>query len=422
MQGPRETFAVYRRNNSGVARELVPVYYTWVQRFKKWRLDTKSGPREQILEKFRNRVRGEEPTASLDEVCQAVRHYWHWLDRQTHANRARLPSFPRLTVEQTDLIDQVRRLIRLQHKSYRTEKSYLGWIRRFFDFAGPLDKSSLDQSHVHRFLTHLAIEGGVAASTQQQAFNALVFLFRYTLNKPIEGLSTAIRSRRPKRLPVVLTRDEVRRLIDHLHGRFKLMAKIIYGAGLRLQECLELRIQDLDFDGEGLVVSRGKGSKGRMSLLPPTLHAEMRCHIKSVRLLYEQDRRFDRPGVPLPGALERKYPNGGVQWAWYWVFPSDRITVAPRTARPYRYHVYPTTLQKQVRRAAEAAGIEKPATVHSLRHSFATRLIEAGYDIRTIQELLGHSHVQTTMIYTHVAQRNRRGIVSPRDRLDDPLP
>jgi integron integrase len=276
----------------------------------------------------------------------------------------------------------------------------------------------LDQEDVRRFLSYLAVEGEVSASTQRQAFNALLFLFRYVLRKPIEGLASTIRARRPKRLPVVMTQDEVRRLLSHLHGRYQVMAKLIYAAGLRLHECLELRVQDLDLGAEKLTVRSGKGRKDRVTLLPPILHDDIRRLLKTVRALYDDDRRLDRVGVPLPGALGRKLPEAGKRWEWYWIFPADRITVEPRSGQPCRYHIYPTTLQKHFSQAAAAAGIEKRVTVHSLRHSFATHLIEAGYDIRTIQELLGHSHVQTTMIYTHVAGKNKRGVVSPLERLD----
>ena len=218
---------------------------------------------------------------------------------------------------------------------------------------------------------------------------------------------------------MVLARDEVRRLLEQLSGVSRLMTQLIYAAGLRLQECLELRVHDLDFCGEKLIVRRGKGQKDRVGLFPQGLHAQMLRHLKTVRHLYDEDQRLRRPGVSLPEALGRKYPSASHEWGWYWVFPSGRLAVDPRSGTSRRYHVLPSTLQRHVRRAAEQLELTG-ATVHSLRHSFATHLIEAGCDIRTVQELLGHSNLQTTMIYTHIAQRNKLGVESPFERLGPP--
>jgi integron integrase len=372
---------------------------------------------------------------------------------------------------------ETRRLLRLQHKSYRTERTYLGWVKRFLDFArteeiagrnsakvtGGVDRQGatggvgtappagsavrasgvscaasagaprttspalptsgpgpvyIRQTTLVGFLSFLAVELKVSAATQQQAFNALLFLFRHVLRRDVEGLAQTIRARRTARLPVVLTAQEVHKLLDGLSGRHRLMLRLIYGAGLRLHECLELRIQDLDFESEILTVRRGKGQKDRRTLLPPVLHGELRRHLDRVRALYDEDRRQSLPGVPLPDALERKYPGAAREWSWFWVFPAPRHAIDPRTGRTYRFHAGATSLQKAVQSAVRELGFTKRATVHSLRHSFATHLVEAGYDIRTIQELLGHSHLETTMIYTHVAQRNRTGVVSPLQRLD----
>ena len=321
--------------------------------------------------------------------------------------------------DRTGLIDEACRLLRLQHKSYRTEGTYLGWIRRFLAFPPTARSARIDASCVTHYLTFLSVERRVSSSTQQQAFNALLFFFRSVLNQSIEGLSSTVRAPRTARLPVVLSQDEVAGLIGRLSGQFRLMVQLIYAACLRLHECLELRVQDVDFEAEALTVRRGKGQKDRRALFPPALHKAMRNHLRFVRSAYEEDRRAALPGVPLPDALEHKYPNASTEWPWYWIFPSGRHAIDPRTNKVYRYHVYPTTLQKKVHRAVRELGLTKRATVHSLRHSFATHLIEAGYDIRTIQELLGHSHLETTMIYTHVAQRNKAGVVSPLERLNE---
>lgn len=316
-----------------------------------------------------------------------------------------------------ELISKVRSVVRLQHKSFRTEKTYVGWIRRFLAYAKPRSLDELDDAAVRRYLSYLAVERAVAASTQQQCFNALLFLYRHVLRKEIDGLDQTIRARRPARLPVVLTRSEVRSLIGALARPYDLMAKIIYAAGLRLRECLGLRIQDLNFEGEALTVRSGKGMKDRVSLLPRSIHQDITTHLVDVRARYDEDRREGNPGVPLPYALSRKLARAWTEWNWYWVFPSPRLSEDPRTHRVYRFHVYPATLEKHIRDAVIELQIPKRATVHSLRHSFATHLIEDGYDIRTVQELLGHASVQTTMIYTHVVSRNKLGVRSPLDGL-----
>lgn len=307
----------------------------------------------------------------------------------------------------------MQRRIRLRHLSYQTERSYLGWLSRFQDFAKKTPRD-LGRADVESFLTHLAVEGNVSASTQNQAFSALLFLFRHVLHRDLDGVD-ALRARSRRRLPVVLSLGEVQRVLAVLPDRFALMARVIYGAGLRLQECLELRVKDVDFDRGMLAIRSGKGDKDRRTVLPESLRGAWSEHVRSVRALHDQDRAGDLPGVALPLALERKYPNAGKEWGWFWAFPADNVSTDPRSGIVRRHHQHPSAFQKNFKQAVKAAGITKPATLHTLRHSFATHLLEAGTDIRTIQELLGHKDVSTTMIYTHVATRNRLGVRSPLD-------
>ncbi|MEJ2690421.1 MAG: integron integrase [Deltaproteobacteria bacterium] len=303
----------------------------------------------------------------------------------------------------------------MRHRSLSTEKTYISWLRHFRHFLQNDDPNQVTSAQVRDFMTYLAVERKVAKSTQNQAFNAMVFLFRHVLEQQLAEIAGAVRSSRPRRLPVVLTKQEVSRLFDHLQGKHLLMARLIYGCGLRLKECLSLRIKDLDFESGALWVRAGKGDKDRLTVLPSSLYLDLRAQLDRARTFFEQDRTADLAGVWLPHALERKYPNAGKEWPWQWLFPSSKTSVDPRSGLIRRFHVSTTNLQKQVKKAVLEAGIAKNATVHTLRHSFATHLLESGYDIRTIQELLGHSNVQTTMIYTHVASKNSLGVKSPLD-------
>ena len=308
--------------------------------------------------------------------------------------------------------------LRVKHRSLNTEKTYLGWLRSFYRYAKDRTPSELDSSHVQHFLTYLAVEKNVAPSTQNQAFNALLFFFRHVLNKDLDDISHVVRAHPKRKIPVVLTRREVQSLFEYLDGTAQLMARLIYGAGLRLQECLNLRVKDIDFETNLLSVKSGKGDKDRLTVLPENLKPDLDHHLKEVRDLYDIDRQNDVAGVFLPNALERKYPNAGKEWGWQWVFPSRSLSIDPRTRILRRHHLYPTVLQRKIREAARKANLTKHVTVHTLRHSFATHMLENGYDIRTIQDLLGHVNVQTTMIYTHVAVKNRLGVRSPLDSIN----
>jgi integron integrase len=307
--------------------------------------------------------------------------------------------------------------LRARHYSRRTEKAYLGWIRRFISANGGRDPATLGAVEVSRFLTDLAVRGHVAASTQNQAFSALLFLYRDALGLELSGLEQTPRAKRPERLPQVLSAAEVRSVLRGLRGRVRTMAILMYGSGLRLLECARLRVKDIDFDRGEITVRDGKGRKDRVTVLPERVAEGLQRHLERVRRLHAADLGMGAGRVVLPDALTRKYPSASREWAWQWVFPASRLYADPHTGERRRHHIHESVLQRAFRDAVRAAGLTKPATCHTLRHSFATHLLESGYDIRTIQELLGHSDVSTTMIYTHVLNRGGRGVRSPIDTL-----
>jgi len=314
------------------------------------------------------------------------------------------------------LLDRVRAVIRMRHYSLRTEQAYLQWIVRFIRFHGMRHPSEMGADEVRAFLEHLALEGRVASSTQNQALNALGFLYRDVLDLEMPALGAIERASKPRRLPVVLSRREVGRLLGELRGRNRLMASLLYGTGLRLMECVRLRVKDLDFELHQVLVRDGKGRKDRVTMLPDALADPLRAQLERVRELHRTDVRAGCARVWLPTALGRKFPGAGSALEWQWVFPAARRSIDPRSGLERRHHVSETSLQRAVKRAVRVAGIPKPASCHTLRHSFATHLLEDGYDIRTVQELLGHRNVQTTMIYTHVLNRRGLAVRSPLDR------
>ena len=317
----------------------------------------------------------------------------------------------------TTVIDRLVTVIRQRNYSIRTEEAYRSWTERFLAFIGHRDPRAAGAPEVISFLETLAVRGNVAASTQNQALNALVFFYDQALEQPLGDLGAFVRAKRPQRLPVVLTRGEVLRLLEPMEGVYRLMTSLLYGTGMRLMECLRLRVKDVDFAYRQIVVRDGKGQKDRVTPLPDTLSEPLRAHLEQVRALHEADLRQGNGEVFLPSALARKYPNAAREWSWQYVFPSGRLSVDPRSGAIRRHHLHENGLQKAVKQAATVARLTKPANCHALRHSFATHLLETGYDIRTVQELLGHSNVSTTMIYTHVLNRGGQGVVSPLDKL-----
>ena len=319
---------------------------------------------------------------------------------------------------QPKLLDQVRHTLRTRHYSLRTEKSYLQWIRQYIFFHNKQHPARLGEEAIGQFLTHLAVNKRVSSTTQNQALCALVFLYKHVLGKELEDFGELVWAKKPKRLPVVFTREEARAVLNQLHGKYWIMAMLLYGAGLRKIECLRLRVKDIDFNTNQIIVRNTKGDKDRATMLPEKIKEPLKVYLKTVKQMHEKDLKNGYGEVELPYALARKYPNAAKEWGWQYVFPASRISKDPRSGVERRHHLYETVLQKAVKQAIRKAGIVKHASCHTFRHSFATHLLENGYDIRTVQELLGHKNVQTTMVYTHVLNKGGLAVKSPADDID----
>ena len=313
------------------------------------------------------------------------------------------------------LMDEVRKTFRLHHYSYRTEETYVKWIKRFIIFHDKQHPRDMGAREVQQFLTDLAVRGHVAASTQNQALSALLFLHQKVLELDLPWLDEIVRAKRLVRIPVVMTRTEVGRVLDALTGTHWLMASLLYGSGLRLAECLRLRVQDLDFEYLQLTIRDGKGAKDRRTILSESLIPQVKQHLRFVSGIHKEDLRRNLPGVSLPYAIDRKYKGASHDWKWQYLFPSSRYAFIRNNNGIRRHHAHPSALGRAVNTAVRTSGISKRATCHTFRHSFATHLLESGYDIRTVQELMGHANVNTTMIYTHVIRRGGRAVRSPLD-------
>ena len=313
------------------------------------------------------------------------------------------------------LLDQVRNKIRLKHYSIRTEQAYVRWIKRFILFHNEKHPSNMGKPEIEAFLSYLAVKRRVSSSTQNQAFNAILFLYRDVLTRNLDDSINAIRAKKPKRLPTVMTKDEAVSVISALSGVYQIMAKLLYGSGLRLMECVRLRVKDIDFQRNQVLVRDGKGMRDRATMLPKSVEFALREHLERVRKIYEEEIRNGGGRVYLPQALERKYPNAAREWIWQYVFPAKSLSKDPRSGETRRHHIHENALQKAVKRAVRLAGIPKQVSCHTFRHSFATHLLENGYDIRTVQELLGHKDVNTTMVYIHVLNKGAKAVRSPLD-------
>jgi len=321
------------------------------------------------------------------------------------------------TTQSPKLIPAVRRLMRTRHLSRLTEEAYVRWIVRYVKFHGMRHPRTLGEPEMREFLSHLAADQNVTASTQSQALAALLFLYVDVLRDPAPWISDVVRARRPGRLPVVMTREEVRAVLDRMKGEPRLVALLLYGSGLRLMEALQLRVKDVDFGLNQITVRGGKGDRDRVTMLPAAGRGPLERHLSLVKRLHERDLAAGAGRTILPHALARKYPNAAAEWGWQWVFPARRIGFDRATRTQYRHHLHETVVQRAMRDAVRAAHLSKRATCHTFRHSFATHLLEDGHDIRTVQELLGHRSVATTMIYTHVLNRGGLGVKSPADKL-----
>jgi integron integrase len=315
------------------------------------------------------------------------------------------------------LLDQLRDKIRLKHYSIRTEWAYLDWNKRFILFHDKKHPKDMGKSEVEQFLTFLAVKRKIASSTQNQALSAILFMYKEVLRHELPWLNNVTRAKKPEKLPIVLSTKEVRKVFANLDGIYWIMGYLLYGAGLRLMECVRLRVKDIDFDYRQITVRDGKGKKGRVTMLPEIVEAPLRQHLEKAKIIFTQDLAEGHGEVYLPYALARKYPKANKEWGWQYVFPSKKRSVDPRSGKIRRHHLDEQTLQCAVKKAIKDSNIFKPGSCHTLRHSFATHLLESGYDIRTVQELLGHKDIRTTMIYTHVLNKGGKGVISPADIL-----
>ena len=410
-----ETFKRFLSSKGKVNDKYLPFYLKWItEGFRFLDIPLSQAITNEQKSQFLKHLSKSHEDWQVNQADYALRLYSYFLSSQ-HPDKA--GGIPETLINNWKAVEEKTiEAIRLRHRSYNTEKTYISWLRQFQGFVNSKELKALNGKDLQEFLSYLAVERKVSSSTQNQALNAIVFVYRHVLEKDIEDQIDSVRARQKRRLPVVLTFKEVNNIFDEMSGLYCLMAKLIYGCGLRLQECLSLRIKDVDIEQGIVIVRSGKGDKDRRTVLPESLKDAILHRISSVREIYEQDRKDNTNGVFLPGALEKKYPNAGKEWSWFWLFPAKTLSIDPRSRIVRRHHQHPAALQRAFKVAVIKVGITKQASVHTLRHSFATHLLENGYDIRTIQELLGHTNLQTTMIYTHVASKNILGVRSPLDK------
>lgn len=402
------TYSEYLERNTNIKPSAIPYYQQWISLYQTYNKRSDSS-----LIGFQKSMLNQYQPWQIDQAVDAVKYFEYYNSHSVQSDDKH--QLDKENGRWEDARKQMREVLRLRQKSYETEKTYMHWLQKFSEYCNKLP-GTLDSSDLKNFISYMAVEKGVSRSTQNLAFNALLFFYRNIIEVSVDGLETSIRSKIPAKLPVVLTREEIDSIFVHLAPTHLLMASLIYGGGLRLNECLSLRIKDLDLEKNCIHVIQGKGNKDRQTLLPEKLVPSIEKQLKECRILYCRDRRDDKPGVSMSPSLHRKYKSASREWNWFWLFPSRDFSLCPYSSLPFRHHMHPSTLQRSFKTALRISGIQKRATVHTLRHSFATHLLEAGYDIRTIQSLLGHVSVETTMIYTHVAGKNRMGVISPYDR------
>lgn len=418
-------FQKYLLDRKLTQEKNAPYYAYWASKFIAFSNNNEGLTKAVRIKKFLNQLT-EKNNAADWQVRQAYDALRLYLDHFLTGNPKILcpnePQKENFNLEQ--ITKKACEIIRIKHYSYKTERSYLNWIKRFFYYLNEvkrknLERQELSSDDVRDYLTYLAINKKVSASTQNQAFNALLFLFRDVLNREVTGLDKTIRAKRGIKIPVVLTIDEVKKIFKHLQGLNLLTVQLLYGSGLRLMELIRLRVKDIDFDSNLLFVRGSKGDKDRSTILPGYIKPQLQLHLEKVKVLHEKDLKSGYGDVYLPDALGRKYPNAGKEWGWQYVFPSSKLSVDPGSGMIRRYHMSEKTIQNTVRDAVKKAGIVKHATVHTLRHSFATHLLQNGVNIREVQSLLGHKNVETTMIYTHVIRDMSNAPQSPLDTLYD---
>jgi len=402
----------------------VPFYANWVSKFIAFSNRHEELNHDLLFEKFLDKLKSQTNTADwqIKQARDAVRLYLtHFMAERKAALQPTKPQKGRGITDFSRVIEDMRKAIRIKHYSYSTERTYVDWAKRFFDYTLKAKKkditsSGLDSSDVRDYLSYLAMKRHVSSSTQNQAFNALLFLFRDILKIPIDDLSQTVRAKRGQKLPVVLSVEEVKEIFEHIEGTNLLILQLLYGSGLRLMELARLRVKDIDFSTNLILVRNSKGDKDRTTMLPESVTASLRSHLERVKAIHEKDLASGYGEVFLPDALERKYPNAAKEWGWQYVFPSSKLSVDPRSGKIRRHHINEKTVQNAVKEAVQKAGIAKHASVHTLRHSFATHLLMNGVNVREIQNLLGHKHLETTMIYTHVI---RDMVSAPRSPLDN---
>lgn len=407
-------FKGYLANKAVVSEKYLPFYLKWVTDcYSHLSIPLTTALRSEQRRQYLEHIAKTRPDWQVKQADSALRLYGYYLSRSSRKNT---PEKAAAQEQWQSLEGKTRKALRLRHRSYSTEKTYVGWLRSFGQWAGWPEPAVLSVLDMKNFLSYLASERKVSIATQNQALNALVFVFRQALGIEIgDGELDSVRAVYRRRLPVVLSRPEVERVLEKMDPGHRLMAKIIYGCGLRLSEALRLRIKDIDLEGGQVLVRAGKGDRDRRTVLPDAVKEELIAHLDRVREVYDHDRQAGLPGVALPDALDRKYPNAGTEWAWFWLFPSPSLSVDPQSHTVRRHHVHQAALQRAFKSAVKGCGLAKPASIHTLRHSFATHLLERGTDIRTVQELLGHANLQTTMIYTQVAKPDLLKIKSPLD-------